>query len=210
MIWFEIYIIILSAAIINGCIRFRFLHRSNKLFLLLLCITLVIELVAYKIGSLGKTNFWIYHIFTPIQYVIVAFAYFWDSKNKFILWSILFMFIAGLIFSLWIQPLPAYNSYYMILELFAFTLLSANYFKDLLAIDTEELLKNFPLFWISCGLIFFSVANLFVLGTYNYFLKIESFEGLNYLRYFSNYFYYSMFILAFLVKQNSISDSNAK
>jgi hypothetical protein len=210
MIWFRIYLFLLGIGIIIGIIKYKSLNRSNKTFLLLLLITIFSEFVANKMATLGKSNYLVYHIFTPIQYAIIALGYYFDTRSKLVFITIPIMIITSIVFSVLIQPLPAYNSYFMIVELLVFTLLSTYFFMNLLKIETEVLLTNYPLFWISSGLLLFSVSNLFVLGTINFFSKSEPNVILTYLSYFTNYFYYTMYIFAFISGQKTISESYDK
>lgn len=216
MIWNIIYLSILTTGSLFGVIRFRKLNNSNKFFLLLLLCTIVAETIGWFTAKGKASNFIVYHIFTPVQCTLVFLGYYYDLKKKVLLYSIPFIVFTGLILSLFIQPLPAFNSYFMEIELLLFSLVTIYYFSQLLKVETDINLKDYPLFWISSGLIIFSVSNIFIMGAYNFFIKSNSpqFALLNtiffYIRLFSNYIYYSSFIVAFLVKQNTISDQYGK
>jgi len=212
MNWYIIYLIILTMAILTGFFRFQVITASNKCFLLLVLITFITEIIARQVALSGASNFLVYHIFTPIQCSIAFLGFYFDTKARAILYTIPLMLILGLILSIWVQPLPSFNTYYMSIELFFFTFLSIVFFRRLLVVETEIKLRDFPLFWISCGLLIFSVTNLFDLGTMNFFLLSNTTldKILTYARYFTNYILYSSFIVAFLVKQNTISDQHGK
>ena len=213
---YYIYLIILLTSCIVGVINLKKLNNSNKCFLLLLFCTLIVEAIAPIITKNGFSNYVVYHIFTPIQCVLVLWGYYLEIKNKIILWEILFMVVLAFVMSFWIQPLPSINSYYMNIEILCFIFIVVYYFNKLLEIETEFKLKDYPLFWISCGLLIFCVSNLFVLGTTNFLKNSDVLSNkllitiLIQIRYFSNYLYYSSFIVAFLVKQNTISSQHDK
>jgi hypothetical protein len=175
--------------------------------------TLLSELMALNIDKFNlPSNYIVYHIFNPIQYIIVAWAYYQEFRKKQILISMPIMVIWSLILSVFIQPITEFNSYYISFELLIFTAFSVYYFLLLLRIETDNKLKDYPLFWISCGWLLFSVANLFVFGTYNSFFKENSYieRVFAYIRVFSNYILYSLFIVAFLVKQHTLLGDERK
>ncbi|MET3126972.1 hypothetical protein ABID42_002074 [Arcicella rosea] len=210
------YIFVLLVGIFVGLIKIKTLNNSNKIFLLLLLSTIFAEVLGPIIAFYGVSNYIVYHIFTPIQFCLVFYAYYYDIKDKILLNLIPFFIVLGLVLSLWIQPLPAFNSYYMNIELLSFSILSIYFFKNLLEIQTHNELKDYPLFWISSGLIIFCISNIFILGTLNFVSDSDIKQNkilisiLMNIRYFSNYIYYSSFIVAFLVKQNTISDQHGK
>ncbi len=212
MIWTILYFSILATGSIIGILNFKFLNNSNKAFLLLLLCTILTEVTAYIISYVThKSNFWIYHIFSPVQCAIVFWAYFLDTKNKYFLYFIPPVLLIALIFSLLIQPLPAFNSHFMEIELLLFCILALNYYRELLKTEKEVKLIDYPLFWINSGLLIFSVANIFIMGTYNFLIKPDNVNipfiktVFYYIRFFSNFLFYCSFPVAFLVKQNSIS-----
>lgn len=212
MIWYIIYILILTFGFVVGSFKFNVISKSNKCFLLLLLITLISEIVARRVATNGNSNFIVYHIFAPIRCMIILLGYYFDIKNRLFLYLIPVIVLISLVLSIFIQPLPNFNSYFINLEFFLFTIIPIYFFLQILKVETEYGLNDFPLFWISCGMLIFCVCNIFVLGTFNFFLKSNTILDviLRYVRYFSNYIYYSSFIVAFLVKQNTISDQHGK
>jgi hypothetical protein len=214
MLYFQIYIVIIILGIIIGIIRYKQLTSSSRIFLLLLVITLIIELISqlgYK-SLVNQSNYIVYHIFSPIQYGLIAFGYNTELKSKPIRYSIFLMSICAFIFSIWVQPIQQFNSYYINLNFFITILISIYYLRKLLEKNTEESFLNFPLFWISCGFLLFNIANLFVFGTFNsFFSKVSYIERVfAYIRIFTNYILYTLFIVAFLVKQHTLLDDERK
>ncbi len=216
MVWSIIYIFILMLGLITGLTKLRQINNSSKVFLLLLLLTLVAELTGKTLAFYGKSNFIVYHLFTPIQCCLVFLGYYYDMRNKLFIYFMPVIILIATVLSIFVQQPPNFNSYFMEIELLLFSLLNINYFRELLKIEKEVKLKDYPLFWISSGLLIFSVSNIFIMGAYNFFIKsnITSSSTLNYFflytRLFSNYIYYSSFIIAFLVKQNTISDQHGK
>ena len=211
MTWSILYFSILAIGAILGIVNFKFLNNSNKAFLLLLLCTILTEAIGFWLSNPQKSNFLIYHIFSPLQCSVVFWAYYLDTKNKYFLYCIPPVLITALILSLFIQPLPAFNSHFMEIELLIFCVLALNYFRELLKTEKEVKLINYPLFWINSGLLIFAVANIFILGTYNFLIRPENLKNpllksvFFYIRFLSNLLFYSSFSVAFIVKQNSIS-----
>lgn len=212
MNWYVAYLCILAFATITGIFRFSVISASNKCFLLLVLTTFFVEIIARQLAIRVGTNIVVYHIFTPMQCALVLLSYYIETKIKGFLYLMPFVIVLGIVMSMWVQPIPSFNSYYICFELFVFTLLAITFFKRLLLIETSQKLKDFPCFWISSGLLIFSVISIFDLGTYNFFAHSNTSldKALRYMRYFSTYIYYSSFIVAFLVKQNTISDQHGK
>ncbi|MBB6004349.1 hypothetical protein HNP25_003012 [Arcicella rosea] len=212
MNWYLVYLFILALATMVGVFRFKVISTSNKCFLLLVLITLIVEIIAWQLAMKSGTNIIVYHIFTPMQCALVLLGYYKETKIKVFFYLIPFVIVLGTVTSIWIQPIPSFNSYYICFELFLFIFLALTFFKRLLIIETNQKLKNFPFFWISSGMLIFSITSIFDLGTHNFFIDSNTYLDiiLRYIRYFSNYIYYSSFIVAFLVKQNTISDQYGK
>lgn len=216
MTWIIIYFFVLIIAILIGLKSFMILSNSCKLCLLLLLSTICAEAIGYFVASILKTNFIVYHIFTPLQCITVLFAYYTETKDKFFVYLIPVVTFLALILSFWVQPLPAYNTYFMDVELILFTIISSLFFKKLLSLETDLKLYQYPFFWISCGLLIFSVLNIFIFGSFNFIIKSNTIPNkilisvLTQVRFVTNYIYYSSFIVAFLVKQNTISDQHGK
>lgn len=214
MIYFWTYIIIISLGILIGIIRINQLTSSSKICLLLLVITLIIELISqlgYKL-LINKSNYIVYHIFSPIQYTLIALSYNQELKSKLIKYSIYLMLTCSIIFSIWVQPIQEFNSYYINLNFFITILIAIYYLRKLLEKDTENSFLGFPLFWISCGFLLFNIANLFVFGTFNSFFKeVNYIERIfAYVRIFTNYILYLLFIIAFLAQQHTLLDNERK
>lgn len=208
-----LYFAILLLGIIIGSIRFKNLNKSNKIFLLLLLITFISETLSLYLRKYGlQKNFLQSHIFHPIQFTIVAYAYFVELRAKVILYLIILMTVWEIILTIFIQPISLYDTYFINLELLIFSIFSIVYLYKLLKIKTEYSIVNFPLFWISCGLLIFSIANLFFFGTYNTFFGEKSSlqELFMYIRFFTNYVLYGLFIIAFLVKQYTLLTDERK
>jgi hypothetical protein len=211
MMWFSIYIIILVSSIVIGVYKFSVLNRSDKFFLLLLFSTIVSEIIAHYFRGNNKSNYFVYHIFAPLQYLLVALAYYYDKRNRYILISIPIMSAVSIFLSLWVQTFKQFNSYFVNIEHFIFIIFAIRFFRNLLTVNSKINLKDYSLFWISSGLLLFCVSNLFMFGTFNLFKKIDPiiYKVFVYLRYFTNYIYYSIIGISFIIKAKNIKNNDA-
>lgn len=209
----NIYYLILLAGVIIGAVKFRSLNKSNKTFLLLLLITCLFELLSYFLRKYDlQKNFLHSHIFHPVQFGLIAWAYFQELRHIFLKRLILVMIILEVVLTIFFQPITQYDTYFVNIEYLIISVFSILYFRKLLSIRTEHSLFSFPLFWISCGLLLFCVSNLFFFGTFNTFFnkKNDLQLAFMYIRIFTNYILYGMFTVAFLVKQHTLVDDERK
>lgn len=208
-----VYFSILLLGIVIGLVKYNKLNKSSRIFLLLLFISLLSESLAEIIRKKEFfSNFFIYHFFIPIEYCLIAWAYFEQLKYRYILLSIPIMVVIAIFLSTYVQPITEFNSNYLSLSLLLYFVLAILYLVKLLKINTDKSLKDYPLFWISCGWLLFSASNLFVFGTYNTFFKgIGILEQVfSYIRIITNYILYLLFIVAFLVKQHNLLENERK
>lgn len=205
-IYFTIYFAILLVGICVGIYNWRKLLRGSRILLLLLPIILLVEFSALGIGKMGVANIVIYNFFAPIYYTFIAMAYYQEFKSRLLLLSILLVAFVDAIISIKIESLSKINSYFFNIMFFCISIISINYLRKLLYIKTDYNFTSFPFFWISCGFLLFSVANIFVFGTYNSFFKTDSILSIvfAYIRIFTNYILYILFIIAFLSSQKSL------
>lgn len=208
MYYLFIYYTILILGIVIGFYRFKKLAKSTRVFWLLLIVTMISELCAYLCNKLISINYLVYHIFSPLQYCFVALGFNKELKLEVIKISIPLMIITSIIISVWFQPVSKLNTFYINLNFFITTLIAVYYLWKLLKLDTEYSFSVFPLFWISCGFLFFNISNLFAFGTFNTFFKVNNQleRVFAYVRIFTNYLLYLLFVIAFLVKQYTLLD----
>ncbi|AYQ33770.1 hypothetical protein [Runella sp. SP2] len=199
------YFIILSIGSIVGIYRINSLTKSSKLFLLLLVTTFVIELASYFMGKILKNNLIIYNIYMPIYLNVFLYGIVADIKREKILWMGLFFLILWGLTYLYTGSIYKFNTLALQMSLIIQIIVSLVALFDLLKSDTLEPLIDFPLFWICSGFLIFSSANLIALGAYNYINRSEILVSIfQKLRIYSNYLLYILFLVSFMVKQNSI------
>lgn len=173
----DVYLII-SFEVVIICLfllKIRQTTLEQKLVGALILVSFPFELYAGYIQSFKQNNLFIYHILTPIQYTFYAFIYYFavhaESVKKIILFSVPVVILAGLALGFTIQPVTSYNSYTIILSnLFTIVWIFTYYRETFVQLKIIRLERE-PLFWISTGLLFYSLGGFFVEGLMNYLIE---------------------------------------
>ena len=215
MSWYiNSYYVVLALGILTGAIHFHTLSASSRWFWGLLACTVVVESVAWYGAEIIHKNLAVYRFFIPIQYVLIVVAYRSELSlfSLLALLSIIFILIFWLAdiilnFSLIHEQYPTLLKTICNLLVISWCLLFLN---ALLRSETTESFTTYPLFWLGTGWLLFSIVNLIFFGTVNY-LGQEQQEFLlffSYARIGSNLILYSLFIVAFLAKQDRMPTSS--
>lgn len=216
MSWYiNSYYIILALGILTGAIRFHALSASSRWFLGLLACTVVVESIAWYGAEIAHKNLAVYRFFIPIQYVLIVVAY----RSELPRFTLLALLSSSLITIFWLADIILnfsliHEQYPTLLKTICNILIiswSLLFLNTLLRSEITESFVTFPLFWLSTGWLLFSVINLIFFGTVNYLGKEQRDFLLffSYARIGSNLILYSLFIVAFLAKQNRISTSSS-
>jgi hypothetical protein len=208
-IFWGIYFSILIIGITAGIFRLKKLNESSQKALIYLILVFIFECGSLILKIYNDNNLWIYHISTPSFLII----YFWIFKSEFR------GFVSVFYFSIIIISISVFSGIYnqKIGEVFPSDLyiicslitiiLCLIYFFQILNYKSNLKLSNLPLFWISCGLLFFHTINILGYGAFSFINNRNNLivgEVFSWLRTISNYLLYSIFIFAFLGKQNSL------
>lgn len=209
-LFYNIYIVIIVIGILSGIFKFKELSKSSKFFLALLIITLITEKVSEFYASNTTNNSFIFHFYAPISYSLIGLAYFTEGKNILIIWSIFIVTTFSIINMIYWESQQEFNSNVLNIITFFSSILCVSYLRALLKSETENSFSDYPLFWFSCGILLFNVANSAGLGLMN-FLDSKQNEVLNnifiYIRFATNYIQYCIFIVAFQSRQKTLVHS---
>jgi hypothetical protein len=216
MSWYiNSYYVILALGILTGAIRFHTLSASSRWFWGLLVCTAVVESIAWYGAEIVHKNLAVYRFFVPVQYVLIAVAY----RNELSRFNLLALLSTGFIVIFWLADTTLnfsliHNQYPTFLKTICNILIiswSLLFLNALLRSEIVESFVTFPLFWLSTGWLLFSIVNLIFFGTVNYLGKEQRDFLLffSYARIGSNLILYSLFIVAFLAKQNRIPTSSS-
>jgi hypothetical protein len=119
-----------------------------------------------------KNNLFIFHIATPLEYLVICLLYRDAIVNKrmrnMITFSIPAFILLSMLFSAFIQKPDVNNSYMVLIEYVIVVFLSLYFLREVLLLQQVTVLHRFPMFWISVGILFYYTGNLIMEGMLNY------------------------------------------
>jgi len=205
------YFILLFLGIAIGGIRFKYLNRSSRVFFILLCTTLLNEIIGYlykyelKVGN----NAGVYNTFTFIQFGLVCMGFYFQVMiRKYIIFTLI-VFYAFAIFNaiFWQSFLIASNSNTLLLESLFIIIWVMLFFTAFFRKIDNTPIYQFPLFWIGMGWLIFSIVSILSFGFYTLNELTPYWKNISFwARALANYLLYLSFIPAFLSPQKSLND----
>jgi len=181
-----------------------------KVFPLFLLLTFSVEMFARHLGLSGKSNLWLYNIFTAMEFGF--YLYFFSAiyrepaAKSAALYAMIIYMVLALTNIFFIQGLNSYHTYTFMLGCVLILAFGAYYFFQLLKVPTSSQggsLTRIPAFWITAGLMVYYCCDLPVFGILNYMNKMLSRSTTNKLLVvynFMNIILYSFFTVAFLCR----------
>lgn len=194
-------------ALIPGLIRFRYLSRTMKVLLLTPVAGMLTEIAIVILRDLGLPNLPLLHIYTIIQFLLIAWFYgllFKRMLPRLLIPSIAIGFtIFSIINSLFIQPISTYNSIALGLQcLLGISFTIIGFYKIMAEMKELSLIKS-PEFWANLGFLLYFSTNLFILILSNPMMSLG--ETANYIiwgvRAIFLYFFYLSLGVAFMVSK---------
>ena len=172
------HFLFLSFALL-GWLNIKGPRRSYVLFAgLFLLFTFLFDGLAVSImlnkylANFFKSNLFLYHILTPIQFALIMLLYnnvitgkFWKKITVIVI--PLFTFLC-LFFTFYVQGFMQANSYSILIKYTVFILIILIYFYELLSATPYVKIYKEPVFWFSIGFFFHSTFNIFLDGFSNY------------------------------------------
>ena len=175
-------------------------ERHTKYVIMLLALWLLTSAIAIGLTYYAgiKNNLLIFHIATPLEFLIISLfyrdAFVNTTAKKIIAFSIPVFILLSIIFSVFIQTPLFNNSYILILESTVMIIFSLAFLREVMLLQQVMVLHRFPMFWISVGILFCYTGNLITEGMLNYMTKHSMELALRTYR-FSFIFKYLLFIL---------------
>lgn len=202
------YFIILIAAVVIGTLKLKKLSNSNRIFFLLLCLTLFNEIGSFFYKFRMSNNAVTYNSFTLIQYAVISIAFFKEIRNKYFLFTSLFIFYAFAIFNgiYWQSFVDQFGSNLLLLEsLFIIIWVMLFFIKWFNTSDSTPAYK-YSLFLLAIFFLIYAVVSIISFGFFKI-TKQSSYWNLIsfWVRVWTNYFLYFSFIISFLIKQKSLN-----
>lgn len=190
-----------------------FLYRrkklENKLFLIagLIVIAICVELIVdYVEWVTGQRPWILFHIYQPIEYLILGLVFFYNMKSnlvgKLIIVSLpiyLLCIVSYYIFNPQYIHTPRFIDF--VLESFLLSLWAAIHIMEL--VNTDEITQHItqmPLFWISFAVLLFYSGSIFIMGFRYYFIvnDKELGEKLMTIPHYLNLIFYLLLTIGFL------------
>lgn len=198
-IYTKIYIAFLLLALLSY-IAARRNERHAKWIILYLGLCLVTTIAGVGVLKLGwENNLFLFHLFTPLEYTVLSLLYYNVLSSKrlkqVVLVSIPVFILTAAVFSLFIQKYQTdSNSYVTIIESILIFLSSMFFLREVLLLQQVTSLQNFPLFWVSVGILFYFTGSLITEGMMNYFFRHDMDMALR-AYHFGYVFKYLMFLM---------------
>ncbi len=160
-----LYIATLSfiAPLTAGAINFKRLNRETRLLFFLMAIVGIVNITTLYLSEIKMEYHWVHHIYTPIEYTILAAMFSYWVRHK-VIKKILIISIPGIVAfstcnSLFLQSLTDLNEYAIILTQVFYSLITSYTLYVLMAEDSGGIYRN-HIFWIASGLLIFSAGDL--------------------------------------------------
>ncbi|WP_066835864.1 hypothetical protein [Rufibacter ruber] len=167
-----IYFAFLALSVVVWSLRFKHLDTPQKILGLCLAITLLVEAYAAHLMFQKINNSFLYHLLIPLQYLFLSGVFYVALSGKRIRRAILLTLpvyvVAVLIFFLTVQTILEYNSYARVLKNVLVVAWVLFYYREVFIGVKVSRLEREPMFWISTGLLFYSLGNVFVDGLMYY------------------------------------------
>lgn len=160
-----------------GCITFRKHTSELRLLFYFIIIGLIVDLILLYIYYNEKSNLWMFHIFTLIEFLFLNFIFYIWHQNKImklgIRWSIIFFVLFWIVSKFSLENFSDFDD---ITSSFSSLLLTGSAMGTLffLVRETEHNLLEDPIFWISLAVLVSYTAAFFILSLSN------SFDNWNY------------------------------
>ncbi|HXS37524.1 MAG TPA: hypothetical protein VN721_12550 [Flavipsychrobacter sp.] len=168
----QVYIgvFVLVITFIFGASRFKFFDGPTKILLLLICIEIINEIIAFFFAKEYNNNYPVYNIYSLIELFIIS-LYFNFSIDLFRKWNIgVYIGIIGIIVGLinlhYLQSIKTFNSYFLLFEAFCIIGMALFAFFRLLLKHEQLVLLQYPHFWFITFLLLFWSVTFLLWGCY--------------------------------------------
>lgn len=196
-------------------IRRNYLQKELKVLWLLLCCSIITEIISYILIYVFKTgNVSLFNYYIIIETILISTFYFLILKSqtsKYFILAFNLLFIAFAITQLTLNTIKTLNSILLTAQSLMVIILSILTFHSLLKYSQHKNILSAPVFWINSAFMFYFVGNLFLHLFSNYLQEhaIYTFFELWGLWHSSlNIIFYSLISIAFWkTKTSQISNS---
>jgi hypothetical protein len=203
-IYDKVYFGLLIITLVSYLISFRKKERYVRMVILVMILWFLTTAAAIcLIKYAGMTNnLFVFHISAPLEYLILSILYKDVINNKavkkIIILSIPFFITLSILSSAFIQKADVNNSNMIIAESVIMIFLSLFFLRETLLLQRVTVLHQFPVFWISVGILIYFTGNLVIEGMLNYMINhsMELARRIYRIGYIFKYLLFVLFIVA--------------
>lgn len=205
MLWLKkIYYGLLVLCLVALFLNLRKIDKENKIFLPIIFLAIVTQFVGDILQSRGISHYFIFHIYIPIEYILLCIYYLTLIENKivrlliagsaaiFFLFNLLYYILDNKAFFA-----PSFSSFVVSAVLLSFWIIC--FFVELFQKEEKIYLLSYSAFWVNTGNLLFYAGCLFVMGLYFTLLEKDRVLAgkMLYINYTLNLILYIMYLIAF-------------
>lgn len=173
----KVYFGLLFITLISYVISFGKKEQYVRMVILLMILWFSTSAIAIYLAKYAgfKNNLFVFHISTPLEYVILSMLFRDVIANaavkRIIILSIPFFIALSILFAVFIQAPDTNNSNIIIIESVILLFLSLFFLREILLLQQVTVLHRFPMFWVCVGILFYYTGNLVIEGMLNYMIR---------------------------------------
>jgi len=193
-----------------------FIKKRNKLllyFIPFLFLTIAVECTGAWFVSRSIRNYWIYNVFTTIEFVFYSYLFYLHLKKtvfkKIVVWFIPVFVLLVILNILFKQGFnKTFNTYTFLLGSFFIVIFCCCYFyESVLPENIDQQLSKQPFFWISSGLLIFYLGSVIINALFEYLrsndLQAQGVKIYGIINHSLNVILYGSFFIAFFLCRNN-------
>lgn len=209
----EAYLVVLTVCLVIALLRRHSITARLVWILVLVCTTWAVEAIGYGLLRTNQPTYWLYQLFTPIEYALLA-GFFHSvllsrGGRRAVLISVGVVTVSAGVYAYRVGVhLP--NSYTFMLGAALLMFWASCFFYELYHRQETFRLLQLPEFWISSGVLVFYAGSFFQMGLLTYLLRggnHELADRLYIINHLLNIFLYSLYAVGFLCRTKSSSSS---
>lgn len=161
---------------IGSIIVFKSLNSNLRLFSLYLFITLAKEGICVYLANFGMPNLYIYNILGILAYLIYFYLYYHEFTEKITKKTIAyFSVITSTVYLIDLLAVNGFEKFNTLTTTFGglfLTITALLYFYHLIKNIEHSNLTRVPMFWISTGVLFYSVGTIILFNYFNAYIHL--------------------------------------
>jgi len=204
---FIVFLAIVFLAFIVGLLIYKQQIKIRPL-VILMGLTIVSEITSVFFAKYYRNNSPVYHCFNPLQIVLLGCFFYKVFEKKilkdFVLYTTIGMILFAIISTIFIEGIMEFPTVFLNVETLVLILWSALLFIQKLDAPSDENVFKNPVFVISIGVLWFNLFSFVFFLLYSYMLTNKiSIKTISLLHFFSNYIYYGLILVAFIMYRSS-------